>query len=361
MTGNSPGSFGIAVRICALAGALMLLTGCGFKLAGPAETVSVATLASEDLSGPCKFDLNMPDQALTALGEAPTASTPAPKEVAALVIYERGNSADLFNDNQVQNMAAALHMVTVFAHQCNSKSHGDIQADATKGQGRTLFQALQQYSVDSKHPEIAGLKVVVSGFSAAGVLSTTLVNAYPDRVLGFLPYASGSIWVDLETIPVTAAAAKVPALVLANAYDPNSGVMRSLRYFQRGWSQGAPWGFGVQNHTGHCCVNSIRDVMIPWVTALVEPLETGAVLTSADAAATAATTAAKPRSAGVVLPTVRFTCYTDGFYDSYGESNCWIPSASILPSTDGGSEAGWLPNTTAADAWLKWVQSADTN
>ena len=353
MTGNPLHLFGIAGRLCALAGVLALVTGCGFKLAGPGETVSVQTLATEDLSGPCKYDINMPDQALSVIGD-PAPNTPVPQQVAALVIFERGDSSDLFNDIQVQNMATSLHMVTVFAHQCNSKVTGDIQADGSKGPGRALFAALTQYAIDSKHPEIAKLKVVLSGFSAAGVLSTTLANAYPDRVLAFIPYASGSEYLDLDTVPASAAAARIPALILANAYDPNSGVQRSLRYFQRGAAQGAPWGFGVQNHTGHCCTLSTRDVMIPWVTAFVQPLETGATVSIPNPKA-------QQGGGGAVVPNVRFFCYTDGFYDAYGESNCWMPTASILPSTTGGPQAGWVPTGDAADAWLKWVTSPGTN
>ncbi len=133
-----------------------------------------------------------------------------------------------------------------------------------------------------------------------------------------------------------------------------------MRYFQRGWQQGAPWGFGVQNHTGHCCTLSTRDVMIPWVNALVAPLEKGATIPTNPTIASLGFQA-QAQSGGAVLPTVRFLCYTDGFYDSYGEADCWIPSASILPSTVGGPEAGWLPNADAADAWLKWVTSPGTN
>lgn len=353
MTGNVFRFFGVTGRLCALAGVLALMTGCGFKIAGPGETLSIPTLATEDLTGSCQFDLNMPDQATLALGEKPDTDTPVPKQVAALVIYERGDSASLFNDPAVQNMAATLHMVTVFAHECDSQKYNNLQSDATQGPGRTLFAALTQYALDSKHPEIATLKVVLSGFSAAGVLTTTMANAYPDRILGYIPYASGSPNLDLDTVPVSAAAARIPALVLANAYDPDAGVKRSLRYFQRGFSQGAPWGFGVQNNTGHCCTLSTRDVMIPWVTALVEPLESGTTITIP--------AAAQALASSPVVPNVRFYCYTDGYYDSYGESNCWIPSASVLPVTDGGPEAGWLPNTAAADAWLTWVTSPGTN
>lgn len=346
-------------RACALAGALALLAGCGFKIAGPGETIAVKPLAGEDVADACTFDINMPDQPdwTPDLLNDPT-KPPPPKQVAALVVYERGDSADLFNDKQVQTMAASLHLVTVFAHQCNSAVTGDIQPDATKGPGRALFAALTQYATDSKHPEIANLNVFLTGFSAAGVLSTTMANAYPSRILGFIPYASGSAYLDLETVPVTPAAAKIPALVLANAYDPASGVERSMRYFLRGWNQTAPWGFGVQNHTGHCCAASIRDVMIPWITALAQPLE------SASAGSPTSQAASGPvnwQGIAAQAPTVRFLCYTDGFYDAYYQYNCWISSASILPSTAGGPQAAWLPDAATANAWLKWVTNPGTN
>ena len=359
MSGNLSLKLRIAGRLGALSALLTLLTGCGIVIAGPGETISVQPLATEDLVSACQFDLNMPDQPYATTGQQVDVNAPKPTEVAGLVIYERGDSATLFNDPAVQSMASKLHMVTVFAHQCNSKVTGDIQGDGAKGQGRALFAAMSQYAIDSKHPEIANLQVVLSGFSAAGVLTTTMANAYPNRILGYIPYASGDAFLDLDTVPVSPAAAKIPALVLANAYDPASGVERSLRYFQRGWAQGAPWGFGVQNHTGHCCAASTRDVTIPWVTALVTPLQVPEPPPApAPSVAPSQINWAQVAAAG---PTVRFLCYTDGYYDSYGESNCWIPSASILPSTAGGPQAGFLPDAASAAAWLKWVTSPGTN
>ena len=358
MTGNLFRMLSVAGRVCALGGVVAFVAGCGMTLAGPGETVSVATVAGEDLQGPCKFDINMPDQPLTTVGEQ--VSTPAPVEVAALVVYERGDSSTLFNDPAVQTMAASQHLVTVFAHQCNSVITGDIQGDATKGQGRVLFAALAQYSSDTKHAEIANIKVLLSGFSAAGVLSTTMANAYPGRVLGFVPFASGDAYLDLDTVPVTAAAAKIPALVLANAYDSQSGDMRSLRYFQRGWAQGAPWGFGVQNHTGHCCTDSTASLMIPWMTALTQPLQVLPVTAAGQSVATATPVnwAAIAAASG---PTMNFWCYTDGWPDTYGENDCFVVTASLLPTTGGGPSAGWLPDAASADAWLKWVTSPGTN
>lgn len=355
MPGNPFRSMRIVARACALAAGLALLTGCGFKIAGPGERISIAPIAGEDLSGPCTYDLNMPDQPNWKPSDAqdPT-KPPPPTQVAALVIYERGDSSTLYDDSKVQSMAASLHLVTIFAHQCDSAVDGDLQPDATQGPGRTLFAAMTQYAADSKHPEIAKLKVILFGFSAAGVLTVSMESAYPDRVMTGIPYASGDFWVDLDDIKVTPAMAQIPTLVLANAYDSDSGDQRSLRLYQRAVAQGAVWGFGVQNNTDHCCTLSVRDVLIPWVTALTPTIQEP----------TAANQVASPvtyKSFAVpAAPNVSFSIYTDGWPDAQGENDFWIPNAALSP-TAGGPFQAWMPNSATAQAWLNWVTSPGTN
>ena len=334
---------------------LLLTTGCGTIIAGPGETITIAPQASDDLSSSCVFDINMPDDPLgTANASTAAANKPAQIETAALVIYERGDSATLFNDPDVQSMAATLHLVTVFAHQCNSKVTGDIQSDATKGPGRALFAALSQYASDNKHPEIATNKVILSGFSAAGVLAVTMEKAYPDRILTAIPYAAGSAYLNLDTVDVTPAMAHIPTLILANAYDSQSGDQRSLRLFQRGSALGAVWGLAVQNHTDHCCTLSTRDLMIPWVTAITP------VAPVAAAGTQSATSISYQSFAVPSTPNVSFLTYTDGWPDAQGEVDFWIPTAAVSP-TAGGPTQSWMPDSATAEAWYKWVTSPGTN
>lgn len=340
--------------MCALGCVLLATAGCGTILAGPGETISVQPLATEDLDSACVFDINMPDDPLGSANGANDPSKPALVETAALVVYERGDSADLFNDPEVQDMAAKLHLVTVFAHQCNSKVTKDIQSDATKGPGRALFAALSQYAADNKHAEIAGTKLILSGFSAAGVLAVTMEQAYPGRILTAIPYASGSGYLDVDTVVVTNAMAQIPTLILANAYDSQSGDQRSYRLFQRGAARGAVWGFGVQNHTDHCCTLSTRDVMIPWVTALT-PAAPAAVAGSASVTPVMYKAFTIPST-----PNVSFTPYTDGWPDSAGELDFWIPVAAPSPFV-GGPVQAWVPDAATAAAWYKWVTSPGTN
>ena len=71
MPGNLLRAVGVCVRVALLLGGAALMTGCGFEIAGPGETISIAPLAGEDLSGSCKFDMNLPDQPLLKPGQPP--------------------------------------------------------------------------------------------------------------------------------------------------------------------------------------------------------------------------------------------------------------------------------------------------
>lgn len=336
MSGSLLRTAGALARICALVGVLVLTSGCGM-IGGPTATTSVTPLPGEELAGPCIYDLQLTAPKVTQTG--------------VLVIFERGDSAALFADTDVQAMTAKLSMAMVYAHQCNSVPGGDIQADGNVGPGRALFTALTQFASMTKHPELANADVVLFGFSAGGVLSITTTNAFPERVLGAIPFAAGDAQLNLANEGVTAGAARVPMLILANADDPASGTQLSYNFFKRGWAVGAPWGFAVQNGTGHCCTDSSKSLLIPWVTAIMQGQTTSSP--TGQAVLKAQTVP--------VSPTVRFLCSPDGITDGQGSTNCHISSESVLPATSGGPDSAWLPDATTAAAWVNWVSNPATN
>lgn len=334
-----------SVLVCVLTS----LTGCGGTVVSGLGT-SVAALPNEDLRGPCLYDLQLATAA-SAAGSGGAGNAAPITQAGVLVIFERGDSSDLYNDTAVQAMAQQFHLAMIFARQCNAASTGDLQPDATAGPGRALFAALSQFGAATGHPELATDAVIPYGFSAAGVLTATLANAYPSRVLGAIPYAAGSAHYDLDTLAVSSGGAHVPTLVLANARDVDSGIQRSYSYFQRGRAKGAPWAFAVQKATAHCCTLTTRDLLIAWVTGLLQ---------------TQTTTGANGQTVLNAIPlpappTVRFLCSPNGVIDAQHDPNCQFASASILPSTAGGPTASWLPNSAAATAWLAWVTNAGTN
>lgn len=247
-------------------------------------------------------------------------------QTGVLVIFERGDSADLYSDTTVQATAQQLHLAMIFARECDAASTGDLQPDATAGPGRALFAALSRFGATTGHPELTNAPLILSGFSAAGVLSATLSNAYPPRVLGANPYAAGSAHYDLDNLVVSAGASHIPTLILANAQDPASGTQCSYSYFGRGSALGAPWAFAVQNTTAHCCTLTTREITLAWITALLQTQ----VTIAANGVATLTPIASPPP------PTVRFLCKPNGIVDAQSETNCQFASASLLPSTTGG-------------------------
>ncbi len=300
------------------------LLGCGTIVKLDTLATTVAPLSSEDLSGPCRYELLLPEES-------------AP-QVAVLVIFERGDSLKLFEDADLREVTTELHITTIFAHQCNSRSTGDLQADATKGPARALFAALTQFSALTQHPELARSPVLLYGFSAAGVLAITLTQAEPSRVLGAIPYAAGSGYLSLDNVPVSSGGAEVPMLMMANSVDSVVGTHRTLDYFDRGRSVGAPWAYAVQNDTGHCCNLSVKPLMIPWIRAIA--------------------TLRTPAAPGEL---VSFHCTPDGVKDSYGLTDCRFTSAGPGVPMSPEEESGWLPDSLSVGAWLAWVTGTGTN
>jgi hypothetical protein len=307
-----------------------LLAGCG--VSGNPQSVSIPALAAEDLVGPCRFDLSI--------------ALPSHPQRGVLVLYERGDTDLLYNDSSLRKTVSALDYSLVWAHQCNARSTGDIQADAGKGPGRMLVAALNQFSVQSGHPELATIGVVLYGFSAAGVLTATMANDQPDRLLGTIQYAAGSAYTDLNDVPVSAAASRIPALILANALDSQSGTERSLKYFQRGRFSGAPWAYAVQNDTTHCCNLSTRNIIIPWIEAIVNMNSTGVAYDNSSA------TGGAPAN---------FVCTPDGVEDAQSDIDCDFTRATLGAAASTGEESAWLPSQTSGAAWLAWVTNPGTN
>lgn len=311
--------------MCCL-GPLVGLSGCGSGVVVNTITTTVAPLETEDLRSPCVYEI-------------PLQIDPAP-QVAVLVIFQRGNdSRDLFQDTSVREMASALHVTVMYAHECDAKSFGDLQPDATKGPGRAMFAALDQFATTTAHPELGHVPVIPFGFSAAGALTLTLTHAYPDRVLGTIPYAAGSSTVKLADLPISATDAAIPMLMLENAEDQITGTTRAYAYFDRGRALGARWGFAVQNESLHCCTMSTRGVIVPWIAAMVN----GAGALS---------------NAGVRS---YFSCVRDGGLDDGGQTDCRIEGASITGASPTATDTGWLPDATTAEAWLAWVTNSRMN
>ncbi len=310
-----------------------VLTGCGSTVKEEATSVTIPSLSSEDVVPSCTYDLTLDPK-----GQKP---------VGLIVMFARGDTNQLYADMKFREAAWSLHYGVLWVHECFAASFYDLQADAAKGPGRMLFAAISQLAQLTKQPELETAGVILYGFSAAGVLVSTMANDYPDRILGVVQYASGSSYVNLDKV-VLGAAAKIPTLNLANADDTAAGTARSFHYFQRGRKLNAPWAYGVQNGTQHCCNLSTESIFLPWMRAI-----------AAANAATATPSLAASVDAGTLT---HFVCTPDGISDSSGEPDCKFTKASVgglspIPA----EQSGWLPDGASGSAWLAWVTNPGTN
>ena len=338
-----PSNLSASIRflVCAvLCVCAWVLTGCGTIVQPWGPTTTVAPLPGEDLAAPCKYQMHL------ASNPAPNGVVPAPlQQRGVVVIFERGDSVDLYDDPTVSAMAHDLQFATMFAYQCDAASFNDLQYDATKGPGRTLFQALNQFAEITGHTELAGANVILAGFSAGGYLSMTTAEEYPQRVLGAVLDAPADPYANFQNMAISPAVTQIPTLILANSGDVQAGTHRPLAFFQTGWLQGARWGFGIKNGLSHCCVDTIAPLMNQWMTSVVQSQST---LSADGLVALSPVTNPQP-------PAVEFTCVVNSTFDSFGWQNCDITDPSIVTAGAITLQPGWMPDATAAQAWLKWV------
>ncbi len=310
--------FAIVLRLAATGLVVFSATGCGSGFAHP--EVSIAPLAGEDLARPCRYGLLIPDPLVTQAG--------------VLVVFDRSGAALVAEDANVQVLAASLHYAILIAEECDARSSGDLQADATKGPARALQAGLAAFAAQSAHPELGSVPLVLFGFSASAVLSATMELAIPERIQGVLLYAAGSMYTDLDDVGVTSQTAAIPTLILADAEDEKSGTSRSYRHFEKARKLGSTtWAFGVQNNTDHCCSLSTVPLLLPWMKALSAPR---------------------------VWSPVNFLCGPDGTVDAQGEIDCEFTSAGTGAAV-GAQETGWMPDAASAAEWLVWSTSQTTN
>jgi hypothetical protein len=134
---------------------------------------SVTPLPNEDIASSCHYELTIPTSTRTVM--------------AVWVIFDRGSDVhDLYTDQEVFAFARRFQIALLLHGHCPGKSeedHNDMNMDPSKGLGRALSAALDQFSTITGHQELASNPLIFLGFSGAGPLSARLVGSYPDRAL----------------------------------------------------------------------------------------------------------------------------------------------------------------------------------
>jgi dienelactone hydrolase len=320
---------------------VLLLASLGQADAQPSQfKTSVKPHPTDNLAGPCAFDLNIP--------------APQKPVRAVWITYDRGyDISRYYNDPEVVAFADKHAIALMLAHQCPAKSpptleQGEMDMDPSHGIGQSIFTGLDNFAQQSGHPELASSKLIVLGFSGTGALFAHFVRYAPDRVLAAIltnpgqsePYGMNQI--DLPTEALV-----VPQFIIAGATDDRAGTELPYGYFRRHRERGAPWIFLVQNGIGHCCVINAKALILEWLNEVIKLREPST---------------SKPlRKMGGRKGWIGFIRPCEAVQrDGKGQLLWRVCGASVQPADhtapDDEQVSGWFPTRKLAQDWLAFIQ-----
>lgn len=228
-------------------------------LSAAAQTVGVystvvAPAKGETFQGPCRFEVAIPAREIATR--------------AVWVVFDRGlETRSFYDDEAVFRFAEQHRLALLWARHCPSAETGDIDPQPSHGLGRALFTALDQLARASAHGEFSTSKLIMLGYSEAALLAASMPAFAPDRVLASIAYAP----IGLEPLTLEHPAAGIPQLVIANGADPAVGTQTPFRYFERHFTNGAPWAFAIQNGAAHeGGLSAAKSLMFSWIEMVLE-------------------------------------------------------------------------------------------
>ena len=234
-----------------------LVEAASEKIIAQSSVLSIHTIVTpfvgEDVARPCEYDMVNPSS--------------GKKIRAVFVVFERGpGSVRFYNDPDIRSFADKHELAMMMPRHCSSKVYEDMDIDPSNGLGRALFAALDQFSIQTDHPELRTAPVILLGFSGAGAFAARLVGFAPQRIAAaVLSHPGQNHSLGLNTIQLSDASLTVPELVIVGGKDQTVGTELSYAYFSRYWRLGAPWLFATQNDAGHCCTSDAKDLILAWL------------------------------------------------------------------------------------------------
>lgn len=231
----------------------LLMSSCSAGETVRYETV-VEPLPNEDIASGCHYTLTIP--------------TPDHRVRAVWVIFDRAHDVhDLYSNPTIEGFARRLDLALLLHGPWPGKAaedHGDMNMDPSKGVGRALFTALEQFAHAAGHAELSTSDLIFLGFSGAGPLSARLVGYAPDRTIAAILSAPGHFEpLGIDTVDLNTQALAVPELIIAGGADNITGTARPYFYFRKYRDLGAPWVFVVQNKSPHCCTCECKEPDAP--------------------------------------------------------------------------------------------------
>lgn len=301
---------------------------------------TVKPFPDENLAGPCAFELSIPG--------------PIKHVRAVWITYDRGfDITRYYSDAEVRAFAQKHSIALMLARQCPATlpptgEQGEMDMDMSRGVARSIFTALNHFSRQSHHAEIASAKLIVMGFSGIGAMFGHFVRYAPDRVLAAILANPGQTEpYGMKDMNLDPAALAVPQFIITGGIDDRGGTERPWDYFSRHRSRGAPWVFLVQNGISHCCVINAKALILEWLDEIAK-------LRQPASNATLRAISVTKGWNGFIRP-----C-ENGKRDTWGGPDWNVCDASIqpvrLPAPTGQVAGAWFPSHRLASDWLMFIR-----
>jgi len=310
-------------------GLILISAGALFAQTPEERKTVVVPLPDEEILRPCEYRLLLPES-----------SDPVR---AVWTIFDRGQDyLRWYQDRQVRAFASQMRLALVLAMQCRSKEREDMIVEPSKGVGRALFTALDQFADSERRSELRTAPLIAMGWSGAGSLVGRLAGYRPERYLAGIAYAPGQYEpLGMDTIELSKDAIRMPQLIIANGADNINGTERPYSYFRKYFDKGAPWTFVIQNRTPHCCLQNAQTLILDWLRGVL-------------------TTGPKAWGAGKYgYITVEDAQVTDEWKKPVFNATAARLGENACQPAAGELCAGWMPSNTFAEAWLTFVRRPD--
>jgi len=222
------------------------------------------------------------------------------KEIRGVIVHQHGCGAGACKGGETAaydlhwQALAKKHDCALLGPSYHQEDGDDCRkwCDPRNGSEKAFLHCLEDFAVQSKHPEITRVPWALWGHSGGGFWSSIMLTLHPERIAAIW-FRSGSafyVWErgDIPKPELTEAVYQVPICFnggLKEEQDKRHGSARvGDRAMFKAWrAKGAPAGFARDPRTGHECGDS-RYLAIPYLDACLKMRlpKTGRVLKPVD-------------------------------------------------------------------------------
>ena len=242
-----------------------------------------------------------------------------------LVIVPGFNSdGRYYKDEPVfRNFAREERLAIVSCYYVGDQNYYNYYDDVHRGSGPALMRVIDEFATRKNMPELRDVPLLLWGHSAGGMFGYAFTNWKPEIVAACTPVRSAEFYLEPSD-----SVKNTPMMFLVGEYDTGWWVKDCIDFCVEHRSAGALWGYAIEPDAMHSIAYS-TDLSLPFLSsALRKRVGEGA------------------NHYSEMLPVNESAGWLGNYYSKM------IYSYENYPNEK--SDAAWLPDSTAAIAWMNY-------